>query len=106
MRLMARLSTPTLPSTQKSNTRITGDPGQGRMSHPSWCDLLCGGALVVQGEEPFENFCVSEGRGPAIGSGYGFVQGVVDVAEPGGALVVKIGEGTGLEFGLGSARRV
>ena len=57
---------------------------------------LGGGALVVEGEETFEDLLGSEGLvvdfdGPAIGGEDGFVEGAVGVGEPGGTLVVQIG---------------
>ena len=58
---------------------------------------------MVEGEEVGEDLLGGEGFGigPAVGGEDGLVEGAVGVAEPGGAVVVKVGEGTRFEFGLG-----
>src|SRR6185437_17134988 len=67
--------------------------------------LLCR-ALVIEGEEAFEDLGVGEGGGPAVGGEDGFVEGAVGVGEPGGAFIVEVGEGALFEVGFWSVRRV
>ena len=55
-------------------------------------------ALEVEGEEALEDFGVGEVGGPAVGGGDGGVQVGMDVGEPGGALVVEVGQGAFLEI--------
>jgi hypothetical protein len=52
-----------------------------------------GGALVVEGQEAGEDLLGGEGVGPGVGGEDGLVEGAVGVVEPGGALVVEVGEG-------------
>lgn len=68
-------------------------------------------ALVVEREQTGEDFLGGEGPavdfgGPVVGGDDGLVEGAVDVGEPGGALVVEVGEGALLELGLRGVGRV
>ena len=54
--------------------------------------------MQVEGEEVFEDGCVGEIGGPAVGGGYGGVQRDVEVGEPGGTLVVEVGQGALFQF--------
>ena len=56
------------------------------------------GAAEIEFEECGEEFVVGHGRRPAVGGEDGVVELAVDVVEPGGALVVEIGEGAFFEF--------
>ena len=46
----------------------------------------------VQGQQALQDFGVAEAGGPAVGRSYGGVQGSVGVGQPGGALVVEVGQ--------------
>ena len=48
---------------------------------------------MVEGEEMGEYLLGGEVGGPAVGGEDGFVEGAVGVGEPGGTLVVEVGEG-------------
>ena len=52
---------------------------------------------MVQGEETGEDLLGGERVGPAVGGEDGLVEGAVGVVEPGGALVVELGERAVLE---------
>jgi hypothetical protein len=69
---------------------------------------LCGGALVVEGEEVAEYLLSGEVGGPAVGAEDGIVEGAVGVFQPGafscGAEVVELGEGSVLEVGFRDGR--
>jgi hypothetical protein len=53
---------------------------------------------VVQGEEVSEDLLSGQVGGPVVGCEDDFVEGAVGVVEPGGSLVVEIGEGALFEF--------
>jgi hypothetical protein len=57
----------------------------------------CRSALLVELKEPREDLVVRKVGRPAIGGGDGGVELAVGVVEPGGALVVEIGEGALLQ---------
>jgi hypothetical protein len=70
---------------------------------------LGGGSLVVEGEEVGEDLLGGEGltinfQRPAVDGEDGLVEGALGVREPGGALVVEVGEGALLEVGFGDGR--
>jgi len=77
-----------------------------RVGSPS----VCGGSLVVEGEEAGEDFLVGEVGRPAVGGEDGFVEGAVGVGEPlhfsFSASVVELGEGAVFEVGFGGVGRV
>jgi hypothetical protein len=50
-------------------------------------------SLPVQCQEAGEDIVVGEVGGPAVGGGHGGVEGGMGVGQPGGTLVVEIGEG-------------
>ena len=56
------------------------------------------GPEEVEGEEAFEDLLVGDVVGPAVGVEDGGVEGSVEVVKPGGALVVKVGQGALLEL--------
>src|SRR5688572_345649 len=66
----------------------------GELSNEPGGNLSSAGACKVEGQQPFENLFVAEVVGPAIGGEYGVVKPFVGQVEPGGALVVEVGEGT------------
>jgi len=68
--------------------------------------LSFGGAFEVEGEEALQDLGVGEVGGPAVGGEDGGVEGGVGVVEPGGSLVVQVGEGPLVEFGGIEAGRV
>jgi len=57
----------------------------------------------VEGEETFEDVIVGELVGPAVGVEDGVVELLVGEVEPGGALVVQVGERALLEYGIAGA---
>src|ERR1035441_7697543 len=61
---------------------------------------------MVEGEESGEDLLGGEVGGPAVGGEGGFVEGAVGVREPGGALVVEVGQGAFLEVFRGGGGRV
>ena len=63
-------------------------------------------AFEVEGEEALEDLGVGEVGGPVVGGEDGGVEGGVGVVEPGGSLVVQVGEGPLFEFGGIEAGRV
>ena len=63
------------------------------------CLLLLGGAFEVQGEQPLQDLLVGQVGGPAVGGGYGGVEFLVGQVQPGGALVVEVGQGALFELG-------
>ena len=56
------------------------------------------GALQIKCQEPGEKVVVTQGNRPAVGSQDGGVEFLVGEVEPGGALVVEVGEGPLLEL--------
>ena len=56
---------------------------------------------MVEGEETGEYLLGGEVGGPAVGGEDGFVEGAVGVGEPGGTLVVEVGEGAFFQVGCG-----
>ena len=64
---------------------------------------MCGGAFEVEGEEGGEEVVVGHRWVPAVGGEDGGVEFFVGEGEPGGALVVEIGERALLEDGSGLA---
>ena len=57
------------------------------------------GALVVELEEPGEDFFTGERVGPAVGGEDSAVKGFVGVGEPGGTLIIEVGEGAVFQLG-------
>jgi hypothetical protein len=72
------------------------------VSHLLWH----GFALEVEGEEARQNLVVAEVRRPAVSGEHGPVQIGVGVREPGWPQVVKVRQGSALEFLLSEAGRV
>src|SRR5919198_2576555 len=71
------------------------------------CSIGSGGfALQVKRQEPLEDFLVCDVARPAVGVQHRLVKLLVGELEPGGALVVEVGEGALLEFGGAGAGRV
>ena len=56
------------------------------------------GALQVEGEQFGQEFIIAERRRPAVGGEDGGVELLVGEVEPGGALVVEVGESPLFEF--------
>ena len=57
------------------------------------------GASEVEGEEAFEDLVVGKVGRPAVGGGDDGGESFVGEVQPGGALVVEIGQGALFEFG-------
>jgi hypothetical protein len=69
------------------------------MATAAWgmpCPYLRGPGEVER-ELPFQDFVVGEVVGPAVGVEDGVVELAVGVLEPGGVLVVEVGQGVGVE---------
>jgi len=82
-----------LPAPRPSRSLSLFVRGEREMALPaSGCVLLRRGALVVQGEEPGEDFVAGEVGRPAVGGEDGLIEGAVSVGQPLGALIVEIGQ--------------
>lgn len=56
------------------------------------------GALVIESEQPLQEFRIGERGRPAMGGEDGLIQFAVSIHQPGGARVVEIREGAALQF--------
>jgi hypothetical protein len=76
-----------------------------RLSHLCGFGFFCG-TLKVQGEEALQNLFIAQISGPAVCGGDGGVELLVREVQPGGALVVEVGERALFQLGgaIGVAR--
>ena len=67
---------------------------------------LRGGALLIERQQSLQDLLVRQIARPAVGVEHGVVELLVRQVEPGGALVVEVGERPLLECGIAGTRRV
>ena len=60
--------------------------------------LLGGGALEVEGKQPFQDFSIGEVRRPTVSGVDGGIEFLVGELEPGRTLVVEVSEGALFQF--------